>query len=121
MQIQSRPVVRPAARPLAAAAIAPVAPATAVKQPQAPAVKAQAQGGIKTGVQIFQAAAGTIGGGMGGAALGFCGWFMANAGGAALSSNVIGLGLLAGAALGGYIGWKNGAFWGGAVEETLKK
>lgn len=121
MQIQNRPAVRPAARLAAVAPAQPAAPAQAPKKAVAPVVKAQAQGGIKTTVQVVKAAAGVVGGGMGGAALGWCAWFMANAGGTALSANVIGLGLLAGAALCGYIGWKNGAFWGDAIEGTLKK
>lgn len=118
MQIQNRPAVRPLARP-AAAAVAPAAP---VKKPAAaPAVKAPAQGGIKTTVQVLKAAAGVVGGGGLGAFAGGTAWFLANAGGRALSSNVIGIGFLAGAAICGFIGWKSGAFWGDAIEGTLKK
>ena len=118
MQIQNRAAVRPLAR--VAPAAAPQA-AEAPKPAARPAVKAQAQGGIKTTVQVFKAAAGAVGGGGLGAFTGGAVWFMANAGGTALSANVIGLGLLAGAAICGYIGWKSGAFWGDAIEGTLKK
>ena len=110
-----RPLVRPAA---ATSAPAP----TAVEAPKgvAPQVKAPAQGAIKTTARVISSVAGGVGMGGLGAFAGGTAWFIANAAGRALSSNWIGIGFLAGAALGGFIGWKNGGFWGGAIEDTLK-
>jgi hypothetical protein len=70
--------------------------------------KPQAQGVGSVVVQTVTTGAGVVGGGGLGAMVGWLGWFIANAGGRALSSNVIGVGLLAGAALGGAMGWLNG-------------
>ena len=107
-------VARPAAK---AVASQPAAPAKPVARP--PAVKAPAQGAIATTAKVISAAAGAVGGGGLGAMAGWGLWFFKNAGGVALSSNVIGIGFLAGAALCGFIGWKNGGFWGKAVEDTF--
>ena len=113
-------VVRPRARPPAPATEG-VKPAEAAKPAaRPPVVKAQAQGAIATTAKVLSAAAGAVGGGGLGAMVGWGAWFFANAGGTALSSGVIGLGLVVGAAVCGFLGWKNGAFWGKAVEDTLK-
>lgn len=119
MLVTKTPAARPLPRPVAVAqAPAPTAPAA--PKGVAPQVKAPAQGALKTTARVFSAIAGGVGmGGLGGFAGGAV-WFLANAGGRALSSNVIGIGVLAGLALGGLIGWKSGGFWGGAIEETLK-
>lgn len=120
---RTTPVVRPAARPAVDTTKAidtTKAPEAAKPVARPPVVKAQAQGAIATTAKVLSAAAGAVGGGGLGAGVGWCAWFFANAGGTALSANVIGLGLLAGAAVCGFIGWKNGAFWGKAIEDTLK-
>lgn len=122
MQISQRPIALPA---LKAANLA-VALSTSESAPakpvgKAPVVKAQAQGAIKTTAQVLNAAfTGAAVGGLG-AMAGWGAWFAMNAGGTALSSNVIGIGLLVGVAIGGMLGWKTGGFWGGAIEETLGK
>lgn len=106
-----------ATRPVAKSAVAVPAPAKPVARP--PVVKAPAQGAIATTAKVISAAAGAVGGGGLGAMAGWGLWFFKNAGGVALSSNVIGIGFLAGAALCGFIGWKNGGFWGKAIEDTF--
>ncbi len=109
------PALRTVAR---ATAAQPAEAAKPVARP--PVVKAQAQGAIATTAKVLSAGAGVVGGGGLGAMVGWGAWFFANAGGTALSANVIGLGLLAGAAICGFIGWKSGGFWGKAIEDTLK-
>lgn len=114
----ARPV---AARPLVkAAAVAPAAPAdTAKPVARPPVVKAQAQGAVQTTAKVLGAAAGVVGGGGLGAAVGWGLWFFKNAAGVALTSNVIAVGFLVGAAACGFVGWKNGGFWGKAIEESF--
>lgn len=70
--------------------------------------KPQAQGVGEVVTKTVTTGAGVVGGGMFGGMVGWIAWFAANAGGRALSSNVIGIGLLAGAALGAWAGWERG-------------
>lgn len=111
------PVIRPVAKAAPVEAAKPAEAAKPVAKP--PVVKAQAQGALQTTTKILGAAAGAVGGGGLGGMVGWGIWFFKNAGGVALSANVIGIGVLVGAAVCGFVGWKNGAFWGGAIEDTL--
>lgn len=81
------------------------------------ASKPQAQGAGETVVKAVATVFGTSAGAVGGAMLGWAGWFFANAAGTALSSNVIGVGVLAGAALGAWAGWERGKF----IVEAFKR